>query len=197
MKIGIDLDGVLVDTYSTVLEYYKNKYSMESCPLIFPSHTKVTRYLSDILQIEEETAKEIWYSDMNHIFDISKSVTGAVDMINALTKNHQIYFISARPDLPGIMETTCRWLKKNSLSNFKDSLIINKESKFSIAEDLKLDFFIEDSPHQIQNLARNGVKVIIFNTRYNQEINPLNSYRVTSWNHINEVFNNTLIVQPM
>ncbi|MFV8826466.1 5' nucleotidase, NT5C type [Alkalihalobacterium sp. APHAB7] len=185
MKIGIDLDGVLVDTYKYVIDYYNQKYDSNFSLSDFPETTKVAQYLSNRYLFNQDMSEKIWKGDMPHVFSNASSINTSIECIQDLTSNDivEVFYVSARPNLVGVEAITSKWLTDNKLP-FSNNLIINQTSKVKTAHELKLNYFIEDAPFHISTLAGSGIDVLVLDTPYNTSVNVENSTRFNSWEDI-------------
>ncbi|MEN3780829.1 5' nucleotidase, NT5C type [Priestia megaterium] len=183
MKIGIDLDGVVVDTYRHTIKFYNSLFKSEIGIEEFPAHTKMVKYLIGTYSFEEEQAKKYWYDNMLQIFSEARPLEGATETINKLSQDHEVYFISAREDLPGVREVTERWLADNDIV-VDNNLFLTQGSKGIFAKNMGIDLFIEDAPHHIKSLVHEGIEVFIMRTSYNINTIYNSSCYVTNWNQI-------------
>lgn len=85
----------------------------------------------------------------------------------------------------GLMECiTRKWLREHEFEY--DELIIEKEnnSRFNMAKQGKISFFVEDELEKAKKLAQICDIVFLFDQPYNQEELPENIIRVTSWERL-------------
>ena len=183
MKIGIDLDGVVVDTYRHTIKFYNSLFKSEIDIEEFPAHTKMVKYLIGTYSFKEEQAKKYWYDNMLQIFSEAKPLEGAAETINKLSQEHEVYFISAREDLPGVREVTEKWLADNNIV-VDNNLFLTQGSKGILAKDMGIDLFIEDAPHHIKTLNDEGIPVIIMETKYNTIPELKNHQAVKGWGEV-------------
>ena len=191
MKLGIDLDGIVVDTYRRVVEYYNKKYNKEINLNDFPSHTKVAKFLNEFYELEKNVATNQWKEDILEVFETSSAVFGAIDTLKSFhDEGIELFYISARPNLQGVQETTRDWLSKHK-APCRENLIINQETKLEVSRQLGISYFIEDAPHHITTLSEGGIKTICLSTNYNSQSVGDNVTRVNNWNEISEIIIST------
>ncbi|WP_332628500.1 5' nucleotidase, NT5C type [Halalkalibacter flavus] len=185
LRVGIDLDGVVVDTYGCVMEHYNDLYEKVDAPTVFPAHTNVAKYLVEHFGLTKEEAAERWGGDMNMVFSVSNEVTESIKYLNEIAKFAEIYYVSARPANEGVKQVTSDWLKANN-APYSENLVINQAKKDQVVKELEIDFFIEDAPHHILNLNQHDIDVLILNTGYNHLPELEGISRFEDWKSIHE-----------
>lgn len=175
MNIGLDVDGVLTD-FEWFLDFYAKK--------LFG-----TKFISDIEQYKfidrfycmpkDEIrfyARYLWcYIHKIHINE------GAAVVIKALRRQgNKIFIITARalassnknPVSLMMRNILKKWLQKNGVE-YDEILFVSSSNsakeKCALAKCLKLDYFIEDDPYNIRELAQ-ITKVICITANYNLNI---------------------------
>jgi len=184
MKIGIDVDEVVCEFVKDYVNFL-NKKTGKSI-----SYEDVVDWdIAKIFQItrEEERAENIEFIQQRKHINL-KLVEGAGAAIIQLSKENQIFFITARPLI--IKEDTEIYLKKAFPEvNFKiyhsDDHWPNKTKKKSeICTELRLDFMIDDNPDFLESCSRKGIKYILFNKPWNKHIAHENIKRVNDWKEV-------------
>ncbi len=86
---------------------------------------------------------------------------------------NEVLFVTTRPESAETF--TRRWLNKH-LERFVDYTLfcgISRKSEFLLKNDFgEIEFVIEDSPSQIQDLKDNGFNALCYDQRWNQDIFP-------------------------
>jgi len=181
MKIGLDMDEVIVEFVEHMLKFYHLKTGKKI------EKNKVTSY--DFWEVwggtREETLKLIDEFHDSDYFDKIHPVENAVESINRLIDKNEIYVITSRPG--HFKEKTEEWFKKN----FKDGrfkvLFSNDfhkgkgKTKAEICKELGIKLMIEDSLKMSLDCANSGIKVILFDKPWNQGIEHKNITRVHNW----------------
>jgi uncharacterized HAD superfamily protein len=181
MKIGLDFDEVISNTVSTVLEDYNKKTGNSYSK----SELKIYKFW-EIWHIPQKEAIKI-FEDFYDFEDNGKikPLDGAVDSINALSKNNELIIISSRHSRHAPVMSS--WLKKHfpannfPIHNSGEVHDAKKLSKAEICKKLQIPLILEDSPDTALNCAKNDIKVILFNQPWNQEIKHKNIQRVNNW----------------
>jgi uncharacterized HAD superfamily protein len=184
MKIGIDIDEVVAELTKKYIGFYNEKNGTD-----FKFENMYSHYLEEPLNTTEEKIVELMFKfyeteDFNNL-DL---VEGAKELISELSKNHEIFFITARP--PSVKEKTRFFLEKHfpdvSLNIFHSGdLHGKKKTKAEICLDQGIKFLIEDHHDYALDCARKGVKVFLLEKPWNKnyEDHP-NIIRV---NHLREI----------
>lgn len=188
MKIGIDIDGVVADFFKKFLEFYNKKTGNNI--LI---ENWVTYNFWDFLPITKEEGWEL----MNEFyllddFDEMPLIEGAKEAILQLSKENEVYIITARPLKWG--EKTKRFFDKHFpgekikliyCRDDKDKVIYKRE----ICNNLGINILIEDYRDIALQCAEIGVRVILLDSLYNKNIRHENVIRAKNWNEILEKIN--------
>lgn len=190
MIIGVDCDGVLTDMSAYIYEYGEKYFKRKPSNLSGYSTT----------EIFDCSDKEELRFGFRYFFKYCKNWpprSGASEIISKLNNDgHELYEITARKFVTMhnplgwyskyVFE---KWLKKNEFV-FKGIHYCSEshapEDKLDGCLRFSVDLMIDDKPDIALYLAENGVKVLLFDTRYNQDIEHDNIIRVYNWNDIYE-----------
>ena len=183
MKIGLDIDGVILD-YERVLKTYGDLYDF-----IELNKNGIINRNEHYLRNRYDWTEDERMNFINKYFvELSKQtnlIPGAKDVINMLQKDqNEIIIISARG---GMIEE----MKDVALEKFKqEGLVFNKyywkqDDKLDVARKENIDFMIDDSYDVCKKLSSNGVKTIYFRDKEMKKIEP-NQYlkEVSNWGEI-------------
>lgn len=187
MNIGIDIDDTISNTYETVIPYAQ-KYQIEELhksPILdrngeFATH-KYTKALHNWNDEEENIFWEKYYLQM--LPKVSAKAL-ASESIKKISQNNKIYLITARWDTEKkeVEQITRKWLKDNEI--VYDELILNAGTKLESCKKYNIDIFIDDSFKNCKELAENGIKTFIMDSRTNGNYNDEKITRVYSWPHV-------------
>lgn len=192
MKIGIDIDGVILD-YERVLKTYGDLYDF----IELKKNGIINRNEHYLRNRYDWTEEERMNFVNKYFLKLSKKtplMPGAKDVINMLKKDgHELIIISARG---GIIEE----MKDVAIERFKEeNLSFNKyywkqKDKLKVAKEENLDYMIDDSYDICKKLSENGMKTIYFRDKemkkidQNEYLKELNNwgeiYRYISCNNI-------------
>lgn len=188
MKIGIDIDGVIADFVKKFLEFYNKKTGNN-----FSTENWVTYNFWDFIPITKEEGKKLmdeFYSLED--FDEIPLIEGSKEAIHELSKQNQIYIITARPLRWG--EKTKKFFDKH-FSGKQINLIHSRDKedktvyKREICNNWGINLLIEDCGDIALQCAERGIQVFLLNSLYNQNISHKNITRVKNWNEILEKIN--------
>lgn len=147
MRIGIDLDGCVVDHVQGVIDTYNRLYH--------------THHTADIVQEWDFLHKLPKIRDWPHywkwckkhaVYSTMPGTPLAPSVIRRLSEKHNVIFITARPDWLG--PTTDAWLARRGLGHID---VVHNETKW--AEDC--DVYIDDSPQNLLDLTRRKPNALI------------------------------------
>ena len=160
MKIGIDIDGVILD-YQRVLNTYGELYDfieLKKGGIV----NKNENYLKNKYDWTEEERENFVNKYFLKLSKQTPLIPGAKDVINMLRREgNELIIISARG---GMIEE----MKDAAMEKFKqEDLLFDKyywkqNDKLEIAQKEKIDFMIDDSYDICKKLSSNGIKTIYF-----------------------------------
>lgn len=183
MKIGVDIDGVLIDCDRYILDnlskfLYENNLPVMDKPDAFEEKFDLSE--SDAWKFREE----FWVK----YFEVAKPHAYAKEVLEILRKKgHEVIIVTARfwklrNSNPEFYEkrknTTLKWLKKNKIPY--DEICFVDAPKAPAIQSKQIDLMLEDSLENIPELVK-VTKVACFNAPYNQGFKHKNMIRVYSW----------------
>ena len=183
MRIGIDIDGVLVDVERFVVDYC-TKFCKENN---LPISIKIGEYdESKALGLTEEQTLEFWNKHMVYYATKYKAREFAAEVIDKLKEEgHEIYIVTARSEygLPEeykgkMKEFVQQWLKDNDI--YYDKIIHTEGSKLPYCVGNYIELMIEDCPDNVKDIGAK-LPVLCFDCQYNKEVEGKNITRVYSW----------------
>ena len=65
--------------------------------------------------------------------------------------------------------------------------LLGNSKKTEFAKLLKIDLFIEDHPEEIKRMANSGIRTLLMDNPYNQNITHKNIVRVNDWYEIEKI----------
>lgn len=187
MKIAVDIDDTLAELQKSWLDYYNKVYGYE---YIFEDikHPDFA-YIEDVDR--NEAMKRLFEFYQSKAFDQLNTVFGAVEAIEKLAKKHELIIISARET--SILEKSKKWLNKYFPDKFSKVIHLGnyskkqKVNKYEKAKELEVDVFIEDNLEQANQLAENGISVLLLDKPWNREPYDSNLIRrMISWKEVNK-----------
>ena len=160
MKIGIDIDGVILD-YERVLKTYGDLYDFKELKkdgII----NRNEHYLRNRYDWTDEERKNFINKYFLKLSKETPLIPGAKDVIDMLQKEgNELIMISARG---GMIEE----MKDVAIEKFnEEGISFNKyywkqDDKLEVAKNEKIDVMIDDSYDVCRKLSSNGIKTIYF-----------------------------------
>lgn len=197
MKIGIDVDGVLLDSeraYRTSAEIYTlDILEADEDRLI----DKAEMAVEDRYGWTEDEAK-YWHE--NYLLkdaDSSNFMPGAVEVVKKLREmGHELYVITARGGYIKEMQDSA--MKKFEEQNLKfDGYYFNVKDKGELCEKIGIDIMIDDGVRNCIKVCDKGIKVLYFRDVNMNKLDNELSVEVNNWGEIYKYFkiNNKKAIQ--
>lgn len=178
MKLGIDIDDVLVDTSKLMLDYIKNINNNED----------ILNHMEEIMrgEIPDNIVSKFINSNIANILDNVQLKPNAKKVLEKLEKNNEIVFITSRGDkkIKGTEEITLNYLKKNNIAYKK--IIFNAYNKAKICKENNIDILIDDSVKLCEEAQKEGIKTILFTSIVNKN-KQTNIKRVNNWLELEKI----------
>lgn len=183
MKIGIDIDGVILD-YERVLKTYGDLYDF----IELKKNGIINRNEHYLRNRYDWTDEERMNFINKYFLKLSKKtplIPGAKDVIDMLQKEgNELIIISARG---GMIEE----MKDVAIEKFKEEDIsFNKyywkqDDKLEVAQNEKIDVMIDDSYDVCRKLSSNGIKTIYFREKEMKVLEQNENLKeVSNWGEI-------------
>ena len=160
MRIGIDIDDTICDF---VLPYCCKYYGIDYEKAI--SQKLSLQYFIDNYGYFDFAKK--YYGKIIPYVPLKKDV---VKYINKMKKRgHQIIFLTARSNrgYDNPYQLTYDYLIKHNIPF--DTLITDAKEKGTVCRDEEIDIYIDDNIKECMAINKEGVKVVLFDTRFNHD----------------------------
>lgn len=186
MRIGIDIDGVLTNIETFILDY-GTKFCIENNLNL---DIEIGHYDENkVFHWTEEQTLKFWNEYLVYYATKYQPRDFAAEIIYKLKKaGHEIYIVTARneygltEEYHGKMkEMVDKWLNDNAI--YYDKIIYTEGSKLPYCIGNYIEIMIEDNPKQIEDISKK-IPVFCFNNEYNKEVKGKNITRVYSWYEI-------------
>jgi uncharacterized HAD superfamily protein len=183
MKIGIDLDEVVVDFLTPF-----NKYIKEKTGLRYTKESYFSFNFQEVLNLPRSQIEELYkgfHTPRN--FQSLPPIGGALESLLTLAGENEIYFITARHLM--MQKPTKEWLYKNlNSTHYKlihSSNIPNRGNgtKSQICKKKKILLMLEDNAFYARECADSEVRVLLFDKPWNKKVKHRNIKRVYNWPH--------------
>ena len=178
MKIGVDIDGVVADFVTAFLPVLKDLVGREI------RYEEITHYwFQDVLGYDDETEKRVREEiDRRDVLRHLSPITGSLETLNRLGRDHEVHFVTARPGWKW-GDVTRDWLAAEGYRY--DSVLFREEKKAEAGEGF--DLFVEDYLENARDLAALGIQVCLYDQPWNQtDALPDGVVRVRTWEEIEE-----------
>lgn len=178
--IGIDIDGVIVDTGSAILPLLS-----EVCTRPVMYHDLCSWDLEQVLDIDEKTMANTWEKIMDSdLLRHAPPVKGAIEGLSALSK-HEIWIVTSRSI--STQNLTSSWLQNNKVSY--NYLVFDRRGDKHLVGPT-FDVFVEDFVEEAYSIAKAGISTILFDQPWNRTSTlPKNCKRAYDWNTILRMIN--------
>ncbi|AFM39607.1 hypothetical protein Desaci_0541 [Desulfosporosinus acidiphilus SJ4] len=179
MRIGVDIDGVVSDSYP---------YWMQELNRFFGKDIKIiTDYdIHKVFDVPRSDMNDFFVGNSERLLYMPNIVPGAKEGIETLVKEgHEIIYVTARTSEE--KDVTVRWLAKSEIPH-EHVLFSGFNSKVNLVKEWDIDVFIEDYHVNAEEIAAIGVPVFLLTTSYNQncEVLPKGIKRCRNWEDIVE-----------
>jgi 5'(3')-deoxyribonucleotidase len=166
LKIGVDIDGVLADFLAKARTLLKEMCGKPADDLI------QTGWGFDSLGITKEEERQFWDkldTIPNWWYDLPKMP--GTDTIKRLCDKYRVIFITNRKDGTGmpVDVQSAAWLQWTFGINYPTVLL--SDDKGPLARALKLDWFIDDRPKNVEEVRVSSplTRTVLYRTSYNTE----------------------------
>lgn len=176
MRIGIDVDDTVCETWKYLKPYFKKSFKTDRKRLRYNRYHKALNC----------TLEEYYDFCRNNISSLMLNVPikrDAKKYINKLKDDgHEIIFITARSDkdLINPYEVTKKYLEKNKIKY--DELFTGCLEKDTAARHNNIDVFIDDSVKHCTSVYNIGIPVLLMKTSYNRNCHKFR--HVYNWKEV-------------
>jgi uncharacterized HAD superfamily protein len=176
MKIGVDIDDVVTETFKHFVDFFNKKLGKS-----LHINNMETYDLGEFFEISPELSKKLGRSfnleGHNHLVNFME---GSKESLLNLKKHHEIFFITSRPQIVKYMGIGPERIifSKGYWGDKGDGC------KSDICLENEINLMIEDSPHWALKCAEKGIKVLLLDKPWNQKVEHENIKRVYGWNEI-------------
>lgn len=180
MRIGVDIDGVVSDSYTVWLEEM-NRYFGKNISILEDYDVHV------VYDVSWDEMNNFFKQNMEYLFMLPQPMKWAKLGIESLiAQGHEIIYVTARA--ADEEEITRRWMDKHAIP-YEHLVFSDMKSKVDLARQWKLDVFIEDYSKNAIELAKSGISVLLLDASYNQGELPSGIRRCRDWNEIVQLIN--------
>lgn len=170
MRIGIDIDGVIVDTINFIAAVLTKSYGYTIKP------GDVAHRLGEI-----ENINNFFAENGEYLLCTLAPMEKSIEILDRLDQEHEIFLISAR--FRAYYDLTLNWLNKYGI-RATEVLFTEGKSKTDLCKEYRIELFIEDSAINALEIAELNIPVLLVNTEYNQTAEGRRIIRCDNWDEI-------------
>ena len=178
MRIGIDIDDVLVDTSKLMKEYI----------IKFDNNGDIADHMEEIMRGDIPNSIISRFIDNNiiNIIDQVQIKPNAKEVLERLNKSNDIVFVTSRGEerFKGSEDITLNYLKRNNIKY--DRIIFNAFDKAKICKDNNIDVLVDDSVKLCEEAKKEGIRSIVFTSIVNKDKNT-KVKRVDNWLELEKI----------
>lgn len=180
MRIGIDIDDTMTDTFDYLMPYIAEFFKVD-INYLKDNNISYSNLPEKMKERELEFAKR-YYDNVIPNTPFKLKAADCINKIKAL--GHEIIVITARDKslYTDEYKTTIKELKYNNINY--DKLICDFD-KATVCKNEKIDLFIDDSIENCTKVDKLGIETILFNSKSNIKVET-NLVRVNNWEEIYE-----------
>lgn len=190
MRIGIDIDGVILDferTLKTYAELYNYLY-LKDGGVKHPEE----QYLRDRYEWNNEVRMDFANKYFVKLTKMSSLIPGAKDVIEMLKRDgHELIIISARGGTIKEMRAAAEEIFEREGLSF-DEAYWQREDKLETAKEAKIDIMIDDTDKVCRHLSSNKIRCLYFRDKNMKKLEE-NEYltEVANWGEVYRIITET------
>ncbi|MDA8441333.1 MAG: hypothetical protein M0Z55_03060 [Peptococcaceae bacterium] len=174
MRLGVDIDGVVADSYPFWLGELNRYYGKDI--------KAIHRYeMHLIFDVPWEHMNQFFVANVENLFMAPTPMPGARTALAKLSIEHEIILVTARREVEE--EITRRWLELHQIP-FTKLMVVGDRSKAEVCAEEGIDLFVEDYAINAALIAASGMPVLILDATYNRVELPQNVIRCYNWGQI-------------
>ena len=175
MRIGVDIDGVVSDSYPVWLQELNRHYG-KNIAVIDDYDMHLT------FDVPPEDMNDFFVGNVERLLMMPEPIPGAKEGIETLLQEgHEVIYITART--PDQKDLTIQWFKMREIHH-EHVLFTGFDSKVDFVKQWGIEAFIEDYQVNAKLISECGIPVFLLDTTYNQEELPTGITRCHNWDEI-------------
>ena len=186
MRIGVDLDDVVIDLQNAIVSFHNERYGTA-----FTRNDHRTFNLWEVWGCSREEAVgriyEFFQSDW--FFNVPPMMHAETGLHALAARGHELYAITDRTN--DVVEETKKWIAQHFPETFQEIHFANHftksgpaRKKSEICRELGITTLIDDSKDNAIDCAAAGIRVLLLDQPWNQGELPAGVERVFSWDEI-------------
>lgn len=180
MRIGIDIDDTITNTFEYMTPYVLKKFNIKEESI----KGKNGRY-SEVYGINKQQYISFLKETFNSIAPFISIKEDVKEIIKELKKQNEIIIITARNEeyFENVKELCAQFLEKNDIPF--DEIIVNAKPKGPICKEKNIDVLIDDSVENCISAKENNIKCILFDSKINKNTNEFT--RAHNWKEVKSI----------
>lgn len=180
MKIGIDIDDTITDTYCKVLEYISAEKNIDLDELKSRNYDYDELYKGG----EYPPMSDFIWDNFSKLIPVIEPKPNAKEIMEKIIEDgHEIILITARSH--ALPNQNKEYLEEKKIPYTKLYEKISDKAKVAREEGIKL--FIDDSERNCKQVLSENIKVLLFDAPYNKKCSDLT--RVENWESVYDIIN--------
>lgn len=180
--IAVDFDDVVGGFNAAFLAFHNSNYGSN---IMFDQISDYALY--NVYQVSRETIhSRIMHFLTNHHDDIG-IIEGAEAGLQTLKSRYDLQIVTSR--VGELRPVTEKWLSERLPGVFSDihftssfdKILTNGNSKSKVCHQIGAGLILEDHTEHVIDANQNGIKTILFDKPWNQNVLPPDVSRVSSW----------------
>jgi uncharacterized HAD superfamily protein len=190
MRIGFDLDEVVVDLFDPLIELTNSNFNLKLSKESFHIYNFEKNIYSDNAELNNMISDFLIYYANDAKFQLeAKPYDKSVDTIRYLRElNYEVYFITSRP--VENTEATESWLAKHYIPYDKLIVLGHGVEKGSVGKSNRLDFFLDDSIAHLESMWKHKrnwpIGLFVIDRPWNKYSDKFN--RIYEWTEVRNMF---------
>ena len=190
-RIGIDLDDVLADFHTGLMNYHNETYGTSLKPEDFKTYLFNEVWggtLQEAIQKVNDFHHTIYFREISPI-------ESSVISVDVLSRESELFIITSRPSF--IKEQTEEWINRFFDDKFSGVFYSSNhyskaensgKSKSQICKELEISLLVDDSLDYVKQCPPMGIRGVLFGDYpWNQNGSlPLNAVRAENWKEVLE-----------
>ena len=186
MRIGIDIDDVITNTYQSIQNYVKE----------YDKNGEISNYMEDVMRgdMTNPTIKRFFDENCISIFGNAKMKENANIVIQRLLDTgNEIFIITSRGEIKfkGSVELTLKYFKEHNIQY--TNILWNSFEKAQICKDNNIDLMVDDSVKHCMEINEKNIESILFTSEVNKK-NDVIVRRVNNWLELEKKINEFSII---
>lgn len=159
MVVGIDIDGVLRDLHTTLVQQYKVDYPEH---WVRPISEWKNYNISEYFEMGDKLF-HYWFTERAYLIYLNSLPFSGVGLLGEFTrKGNTIHIVTSQPNYQTRLFTTM-WIYNNFLGSYDLHFVADK----SVVD---CDVFLDDCPDHVEQIRRKGKPVVIMDRPWNKKI---------------------------